>query len=350
MALQESQILDLINFSLPELDKGDLIQAAQGLPEYVAFNKLMRDNRVTIASGNSWKTRVMVSLSNQARWVGLSSVDNVNTADLSKEMVVQWAHNQVPATWEVRELMEASGAAELADLGKERTVDAITCLADITETAFWGRPSGPSDNLVIQGVPTWITYSATEGFNGGNATGFTSSGYKGGIDANTYTTFKNYTGQYVDVTETDLVQKIRNAVRKCNFIPAVGAEYGAPGKPDRGFYTNNTVYGALEVFLDARNENLGTDILGMKPMLGRIPLTYVPKLDDNLWYTDPFYGIDWNHFQVGFLKGDFMRKTGPFQAPLQHNNRVVYWDNSMAVRCRNPRTSFMFAKSAVNTN
>ena len=66
--------------------------------------------------------------------------------------------------------------ARLVNLLQSSRVDAMTDLAELMESNFWGAPASSSDTLKPYGVPYWIVYNATTGFNGGHPSGFSDVG------------------------------------------------------------------------------------------------------------------------------------------------------------------------------
>jgi hypothetical protein len=211
------------------------------------------------------------------------------------------------------------------------------------ETDFWSKPATSSDTERTFGVQYWIVRSATSnGFNGGNPSGFTSGA--AGIDSDTYTRWANWTERYVNITKTDLVAKWRRAATKTHFKSPVPIPSYNTG--DRyGYYCNYDVLGTLEELLEAQNDQLGNDIASKdgRTLFRGTPVTYVPKLDDES--TDPVYGINWGVFKPVFLTGEYMREDPPKQAPNQHNVFRVHIDLTLNFVCHNRRRLFICDKA-----
>ena len=336
--LQADDIVDLITITQKDLGKMRWTDLSYDLQEYVALPSLLQKEKVAYGSGYGMQWNVMTGTSGATKDVGLYEVDSVNVADVMTTGSVPWRHMTTNYAIERREIAMNTGAAQIVDLVKIRRHDAMVDLAKHLETRFWAKPDTSADNLRIFGVPYWIVYNSSEGFNGGNPSGF--SGGAAGLDSSTYTNWKNWTAQYSGTG--DLVTKWRKAATFTNFkTPHAAPSYGQAAR--YGYYANYAVIAELEDKLGGQNDNLGYDIASMD---GRVvfrgtPVTWVPHLES--FAGDPVYGINWSQFKPAFLSGEYLREEGPVKASNQHTVFQTHLDLTMNVMCTNRRGNFVLA-------
>jgi hypothetical protein len=233
------------------------------------------------------------------------------------------------------------GNHAIVDLVKTRYVSMKTSFVEKLEEFLWSKPEDSSDLLTPYGLAYWITRSATEGFNGGNATGFTSG--RAGISTGTYSRYANYTGQYTGITKTDLIRKMRNAHRRTKFRSPVSHANPDVGKMGNGIYTNDTVIGLLEEIMEANNMNLGSQLTyGDRVMFKGTPIIWAPYLDDDS--TDPVYMLDWKHLAIGVIPGWENNLSKPTPVAGKHTVRRVDLDVSLNMICDDLRTQAIFYK------
>ena len=340
MALQADAIADLITITQRDLGRLRWTDLSYDLQEYIALPQILQREKVSFGSGYGMQWNVMTGTSGATRDVGLYELDNVNVSDVMQTANIPWRHVTTNYAIERREIAMNSGAAQIVDLVKIRRHDAMVDLAGHMENRFWSKPDTSSDTKQMFGVPYWIVYNATEGFNGGNPDGFTSGA--AGLSSSTYTNWKNWSANYTSVTSTDLVRKWRKAATFTKFMPPVaGASYGSGYR--YGYYTNYDVIGPLEELLEAQNDNLGNDIASKdgRLLFRQIPVTWTPFLEDRA--GDPIYGINWGQFKPAFLSGEYLREEGPVKASNQHTVFQTHVDLTMNVMCTDRRANFVLA-------
>lgn len=353
--LLDSEINDLVVGTLKQLDAPNFTQIAQTLQDYSFFNTILREDKVTFRGGaGGFLTRVMVGLTNQATMTGLYDTDAVNVGESLKEITVPWRRTKVPYAYERREILEQAGDGKLTDLLTVRRTDALISLAELLETQHWSKPADSTDELNAFGVPYWIvkwpTGTTTPGFTGSDAAGFTAG--PGGLASATYTAWKNYAGQYLAVSKTDLISKMRTAYRKVGFKSPIGVESFRNGVGARyRLYVNEATLNAIELVAENQNENLGPDIAsmdGMTTFKGN-PFIYVPKLDADT--SNPVYMINSDTFYPFVLDGDYLRESEPEKLPYQHNVWNVWVDLSWNEVCINRRANAVLSlTSATGTS
>ena len=338
MALQPEQIVDLVTDTQRELGKLKWTPLASDLQEHTAMQQILPKKRVGFGSGEQVQFQVMVAHSGAAKNVGLYAEDAVNVGDVMKTGVVPWRNTTTNYAFERTEVAINRKPARIVNLVKSRRVDALTSLAELMEGNFWQGITALDSEVDPYGLNYWITRSATEGFNGGNPTGFSSG--CAGLSSSTYPRYSNWTAQYTSVTKEDLIRKMRKAARQTKFKPPVPQPTYNTGD-NYGFYTNDPVIGLLEEALEAQNDNLGNDVASKdgQVMFHRRPVQWVPYLDDDS--TNPIYGINWGVMKVIFLSGEYMVENKPKQSATQHKVYEVFVDLTYNLICRDRRRNFV---------
>jgi hypothetical protein len=331
--LTPDDISDIIKTTLRELGRQRWTDLTSDYQHHVAFRQLMRRSRVEfVGYGIQWD--VMVAHNDSAQNVGLFNVDNVNIPDVMQQATVAMRGTTANFGFDLAEPDMNAGAAQIVNLVATRRAASRISFAEKFEQNFWQKPADSTDKVKPFGVAYWIVYNATTGFNGGNPTGFTSGA--GGLSSTTYPRWRNFSGQYTDVTKTDLIRKAREGATKTNFIPPIDVPDFNTGN-QYGWYTNYAVLGKMEELLESQNQNLGNDLASKdgRTMLASAPVVYVPYLDGAT--GDPLFGINWGVFKTAFLRGWFMRETGVAPAPNQHTVMVAHTDSRYNFKCYDRR-------------
>ena len=338
-AIQGDDIADLVASTLKDLGPGKWVDLASDLQEYIALPKILNKEKVGFQSGYGLQWNVMVDTADAAQNAGLYAVDNVNVGDMMKNATLPWRHSLAAWAYERREISMNRSPARIVEILKERRAGAMIDLAKLIENNFWGKPAGPTDTLTPHGIDYWIVRNSSEGFNGGIPSGWSDVA---GLSPTTYPNWKNYTAQYTTVDKTDLIRKMRRAFVFTKFKSPT--EIPTYNKGNRyGIYSNYAVVGKLEEILESQNDKLGNDIASKDGMVmfRRTPIQWVPKLETDA--QNPIYGINWGWFRPVFLKGEYMRETGPQQAPHQHNVQQVFLDLTYNFECKNRRAQWVIA-------
>ena len=216
---------------------------------------------------------------------------------------------------------------------------AMIALAEKMEANFWDDPSA-ADTVTPYGLPYWVVKNASEGFNGTVLSGFTTVA---GLSPTTYPRWRNWTYQYTDVSFTDFVRHAREASVKTAFKPPVDGIPTFNTGDSYGFFTNYDVIGALEELVTSQNENLGNDLAAKdgSTIFRRVPVTYVPKLDEDT--TNPFYGVNWGTFKTYVLSGEWLKETPIPITPGQHTVSSQHVDCTYNFICKDRRRNFVLA-------
>jgi hypothetical protein len=188
----------------------------------------------------------------------------------------------------------------------------------------------------------WVT-STNGSFAGGDPAGFTSGA--GGITAASQPRWQNWTATYTNVTDDDLVKKVRDTMYNTKFMSPSKA--GLKKKEiQRGIYTNRTVVEQLERLVRKQNDNLGSDLAKYdgEVHIGKVPVTTVPFYDS---YTTscPVYVLNWRDLFPCYLRNWYMRMDKAH--PVYTNNCQVAQDVDSVrnFKCNNRRTQGIVAKA-----
>lgn len=345
MAFTASQIADLAAGVLSDLGRRELVQIAQAYQDYPGMRMLFAGNTRT-KSGKSFKFNIMNRTQGGSGYVGLYEEDNVDRGRHIASGEVNWRH--ITRSWgvDVREMDMSGPEEEIVDIFKTQDDGLFIDIAEDIETGLWQVPSS-SDTLMPHGIPYSVCYEAgdTDGFTTQLPAGSHTDIY--GLTPGTDPNWKNYSFNYTAVTETDFYSALSTAFRKVRFRPPPNV----PGTPIDmyGFFTDETTVKALEALARQRNDNIGFDLAVTVDATSfkRIPITWVPYLDDAAASSsNPFYGINKNHFYAGVLRNNNMRQTGPRPAPKQHNVVEKFLDLSWNWANDNRRAHFVGAKDA----
>jgi hypothetical protein len=197
------------------------------------------------------------------------------------------------------------------------------------------------------GIPFWLQKDTNTAANEGTMNGLDPSGFSGGragVASATYARWKNWTFRYAAVTADDLIRKVKLAMFNTDFkAPVKHAELKYGSRPQREIYTTYRVSEPLEQLAESRNENHGNNLArfmyssdGGGVVIGGVPVIPIHYLTNNDT-NDPLYGVDWQVFRPVVQKGKNMRRTGPLQAPRQHDVKTVHYDTFMNYCCYNLR-------------
>ena len=345
MPYQADDYTDLVTTTLRHLEKKTWADIVVDNQNHIAMPKILKKKAVTFGSGYGHQFNVRVFSNQAARNVKLNETDNPTTADTQKTGNVPWRHSETHWALEERIISMNRSPSQLVSLLSTSRVDAMTDLAELMESNFWGAPSSSSDTLAPYGVPYWIVKNNTTGFNGGHPSGFSDVG---GLSQTTYARWANWTSQYVSVGKSDLIRKWREAATKTEFRPPVDGPFNNMGS-QWGFYTDYTVLGTLEEVLESQNDNLGNDVASKDSAVQfrRIPVEWVPYFDNNsgtVDTTNPVYGINWSVFKPCFLSGEYLKETKVSPHPLHHRTITQYVDCTYNFFCNDRRRNFVLSK------
>lgn len=347
---------DLVAATLPVLGRlkvTDLTRDVQKLP---AFMRLFQESQIDYQGGKSIQINALTKPSNNARFKGLYEVDpDLNQDDALDTGQVPWSFADFVWGYDENEMDVNSGEAMIQDYVRLKRYRAGVGWALFFEDWFWATPPSISDTKTPLNLRYWVQKNVTatglDGTTGGGSfNGIAPSGYTtvGGINPTTQTRWRNYTYKYVDVSDDDLLTKMRTMVRYINFEPIPGLNYGqhAGATPRHEHLMPLKILTAFERLAETRNENLGYDFAVRTPTMGRAPMTWAPQLDNDT--DDPIYTIDWSAFQSVLLKGKWMKELPAIRAPRQHSVWLNWVESRWNLICWDRRRLAVGSRAAAN--
>jgi len=353
-------IADLVAGTLRDLGQLKFENVADTLQDCPVMEQWLKKDKILIDGGYGIQRTLMTQLSRQASHVALNAEDNTDIPDLSAQLYVPWRFARTTWGYEYRTdiLMNqrAGGSKKIFDTLKMRRADAMQSMAEELESKGWSTPASTNDTEPY-GIPYWVVYNATTGFNGGLPSGHSTLA---GVNLTTHANWKNYTANYTTVSKADLFAKMRTGLREMRWKRHAD-DYAKP-QTRMMIYTDGARIEAFENVGEAQNENLGRDLApyqagARRPedrlvevngelMFRRYPIVWVPQLDDTAVYTAntaPIYCIDHSTFSPYVLEGDYLRESKPEKDPNKHNWFRVFVDLSYNYICLNRRRNAIFA-------
>lgn len=338
-ALTAPQLSDLVQTTLRDLGEMRFTDISSNLQDHTAMRNLLRKNRVSFQSGYGLQWDVKVNQTGAAANVGLGASDNVNIVDTMTQATADWRNTTSNYALIGQAIAMNRTPRRIVDMVKSARFDCLISLAELMESNFWGPPVASADSLTPWGVNTWLNKNATQGFNGGAPSGYTTIG----LNPTTYPNWNNYTDQYVSVSRDDLIRRMRRAATFVRFKPTVDGIPTFDTGEENGYYTTYGVIGPLEEAAESQNDNLGHDIASMDGMtlFRRVPVMWVPKLEADT--TNPVYGINWGLFKTFILSGWWLRETSVPIMPGQHTVAAQFVDLTYQFALRDRRRHFVIA-------
>jgi len=343
MSLAYSEIDDAVLLTQNNfIKKGAFVDMQTDLTNHVAVREMWQNRQKSFAGGENWEFEVQMDHNHSARTVGLYENDSSSLADTMVKGEVPVRHVNAHYIYDQREKAFQRGGTQIVDLVRTRYVGMMVSLYELMEDILWSKPTDSTDVKTPFGVAYWIVKNATEGFYGGNPSGFTAG--RGGISTGTYSRYANWTAQYSNITKEDLIRKMRRAHRKTQFRSPVSHSNPDLSGMSNGIYTNDDVIGLMEEILEAQNMNLGNELASKdgRVVFKSTPITYAPKLDTDS--TDPVYMLDWKWLAIGVMAGWENNLSSPYMVPGKHLVRRVDLDASLNMVCTDPRKQTVISK------
>jgi hypothetical protein len=336
MGIQYQDIDDAVTTTLQKLiKKGAFLDLQTDLTDHVAVREMWKGRQKKFDGGYPWEFQAQIDHNYSARAVALYETDGSSMTDTMIKGTVGPRHVNAHYIYDQREPAFQRGGHAIVDLVQTRYTAMMVSLYEYLEAVLWSKPTDSSDELTPFGIAYWVVKNATEGFNGGNPAGFSAG--RAGIDSSTYTRWANYSGEYSEISTTDLIRKMRRMHRKTRFRSVVSHSQPTLGSTKNGIYTNDTVIGIMEELLEDRNMNLGNDLASKD---GRVafkssPIVYAPYLDNDT--ENPVYMLDWQWLAIGVMTGWENNLTKPYMVANKHLVRRVDLDATLNTTCTNLR-------------
>lgn len=353
MSLAAENLADVVAGVTKELGAlkiNDLFSSRTEYPLYEDFIK--GSSKMRWEGTYAVQRQVLVEGANNATFTTPYATVNLDNQDTTKSLTV----NQRFAFtgWQVDDMAVAmnlggGGAHKIVDIIMEQRFVAMVRLVELYENAIAGKPATSADDTTPFGINFHIVWaSGTGGFDGGLPSGYTTDHQ--GLSPTAYTAHKNWCDTYVNYTEDDLLDKIREAALRTGWRPPVSInEYAKPGQ--RAWYGGMNNYLELVKLTRGQNENLGRETVryaGGLPLLNGSAYKYIPSLDDTGIVnsgSDPFYGIDPQGFECIGVKGFNMKEYPPMRNADQPTVVKTNLYHSFNLLCHKRRTQIVIAKS-----
>lgn len=347
MGYQPEDIDDLINtVNDSELAPGKWTDLSIDDQELTFITHFIRaGKKVSVQSGPRQRWELQTANTGTAEWTNLFAQDTTARANIHKKAFQEWALATGNYVYDLRE-------EEFKSDKKKEIVDHIAMLAhsartkalQLLDNAGWSSPTSSSQTpRRMSGFPFWIQASATEGFNGGDPSGFTAGA--GNVSVADVDNWKNFTGTYGTISDDDFFRLVRKFCRRCVFKAPDPYPNAVPEEANWMLFTTEGNVELIERFLNSRNDNIkdSAGFFGMA-QFKNIKWNWVPGFDNSgsaiYDSTDPVYGINFNTFRIQFESGSEMKWGKAHQAQNSgHNTRQVDWDASVNMACLNRRAN-----------
>lgn len=330
-----------------------LTNLAQAYPRNIFAKLLANKARHYSVTGHSFDWPMLVDYGSGIRYVHWAAEDAVSMEDNVRIASEKLVHATWNVAWFRQEMLMAASrgatkkqkGAKVFDLMRSRMIQRQQGVIADGEERLWGTLTQASEaETYPKSVPYWIQKAASgegPGFVGGNPAGFSAG--RGLIDSDTYVRAKNYAGHYAQVSDDDLLDRMREMEMDIRFEKpeAIVDPAGALELPDPVYYAGKDLILAFRKLMRSNRENI-TDSAGPEVMFNRKTIEYVPYLDQDA--SDPLYALDTRDLKVAYLPGDMLHLTGPLNLESQHNGYVQHWDLSYQVFCSNLRLHGVLSK------
>lgn len=351
-SLYPHQLDDFAENVLAKYDRGKWVDIEQVLQQYHFASRWFKTKKKPVDGGTRMEWKLVHTTQDTARHTGLYAVVEPSRKNVFTNAYQNWSKQDVHYTYDLDEREFMSGPETIIDYLRTLEDGLYRDFFALMETAMWTAPSSSSqDPMPPSGIPFWLQKNATEGFNGGDPSGWSDGA--GNVATGTYDKWKNYTFSYASVNRADLITKVVRAMRKTRFIAPrpfpslVKGQQSDWRQHPWGLYTVLSVLETLETLLESQNENLGRELAwgaNREVMMLSNPLTWVPALSesDSAAYdsTAPIYGVNWLTMEYFFQRGRNMRKLPPKEINLQPTVRMRYMYNWGNFRCKCRRENF----------
>jgi hypothetical protein len=345
MPLLPDQLGDFVTLTLNNFKRKSWVDLSLDKQHYVFANRFMKGKtRTPYQGGGNLEWKIQKENTGSAKFSELYAVDTLNVKNLMTTAKAPFCKATVSFAYDVDEDSFQSDRETIIREIDVRRHSAYSDMFALLETALFSSPSSDTESpRTMFGLPFWIQKGATEGFTGGDPSGFTSGA--AGVKVADVPNWKNYSFRYKSAgSRDDLVAKLRKAIAHCYFkAPKAFSELaGGKAESDWAFYTTYNVIADLEKLLESRNDNLGADLMkyaGSVVVRGN-PLVWSPELEaqDS---ENPIYGVNHKTLQVHFKTGKDMVWHPPAKAAKQHTTMEVHCDSWLNLICLNRRRNFV---------
>jgi len=323
--------------------------------------RIFNQDSIKKQGGTTITGKAMLSQTGTARYVGYYEVDELSQGEEIVEFTMPWCRMTANWSWDEFEILQNKSDPEgFIDLAKVKETQALWNLAKLFEDALWQAPTSATDNKYPRGIPYYIRMLDADADDGGAFSGqtiryrnATTGTVCSGIDAATYTTWKNWADTYTAV-DNDLIKKLRTAFLYQEFKAPLGATSFEVRKSAKSrIYTGRPNKAAMFDYLDAKDdvhttkEAFGRMVVteGTDMMINGVDVIGIQSLDAATDVvtgdaTDPWYFVNLSVFQPVVYSGYWMNTMGPVHGGTkQHTVWTLFKDGAHNIWCNDPRSA-----------
>lgn len=356
MALGIEQLDDFINAYLQKYVMGKWQDISLPLQKYYFASRLFDRAKKEEMVGALCKWKLEVRYADNFQVVGLYHRDSSNRVNVLDEGEMKWAMTTTNYHYDIDEEVFGQGASQIVNYVKLREDGMMkSFFAGMEDLILGDGPTSPTQSpFPPASLLWWVQESDTEGFNGGEPSGFESVG-AGGILTSDYSAWKNRTFEYTDVTRDDFVEKTINSMDMCVFTPPIERQDIAPSRPDWELLTTHSRVAEARRLLQLGNDNIRDDLAAHSGAvyIRGVPMVWVPawtnSSSENIRTDGIIMGVNWPTFKWYYRTGRSQRKRKPFRHPEMSNVRIRCMDDTGQVVCFNRRANFRGHCSATVT-
>jgi hypothetical protein len=369
-SITASDIGDIVTFYLEDYsEKKTWSDAVRDYQHFITADELFTKRRVDAPASEKCTWNLKVDRAQNTTADSFFKPDSLNRVDLGTKGELKWHFQKTHFMVEKREpAMRSKSRTQILDYLKMQESDMYDGFFEQNEDWFFTLPTYPNDGTAGDplpfGLPYWITkYTSTApfGFNGAYPTGYTAG--KGGVSDTTYSKWKNGTGLYASMSDSDFVALLSQCFDKCHFraprggfgenVPARNYQLMSSYKPWQDY--QHHIYGSNDdTGMDAGKWRGGKpgDNFGYNIFRG-IQWEWVPALTevggDARDLREPVYGINWDTFSLKTYDNLFMDRSDPIDLDGQHNTVVQWMDTAYQIVCNSLRQNFVIAAATASS-
>lgn len=335
---------DLVNTTLNRVKRDTWDDLSLSTQYHILSEYLLKGKTETISSSPTQQWELQIANNGNFKATTLYGQDRTNVRNLIIKATQAWAIYTNNFTYDLREeAFQGDNLTRIVNLVKVRRHSMMVEAIDGLESHLWTAPSSSALNpMTFSGFPFWLQASATEGFNGGDPSGWSSGAAN--VATGTYANWKNWTFSYSLVNDLDYFAKCRKAMEWTNFLSPDPHPSTTKEKPQWMLYQDWDTKEQIERALTARTDDV-RDAAGIaynKAKFNSVSMMWVPVFDDSTndaYVTNnPTYGINWSAFNLEFQEGFNFKVGAPGPTPVfDHNVRMVPMDIIMNLNCKNRR-------------
>ncbi len=340
MSLAPSQIADFVLLTHNKLVARNAFEDLQtDLQNYAGVDWLWKKKKTPFEGGHQWEFDCQMDHNHTAKATGLFEKDSSNIRDTMAKGVAPVRFMNAHYMIERREPIMQRGEVQRVNYVKTKIEAMYSSFYEKLESFIWGKPTTSSDVKTPWGIPYWVVKNASEGFHGGNPSGF--SGGAGGLAVADYPRWSNYTGTYAATTAKDLIRTMRKAKLLTKFKSPLNHKTPMLSTGN-GIFVNAETFLEMEELFDTRNMNLGAELDGTKVTFNSNQIIHCAKLDDDT--QNPVYMLDFKKLSLGCLAGWEKEITVTEGAGDCHTAIRTDLDASLNVVCTNRRNQTVLYK------